>query len=144
MTEPTVDQLRKSYFEMPDGELLSVAADPDSLTEVARSLLNDELRRRGLDSAQIDEDRHANQDLETIERPTKRAHYRGFIDFVGDFAVRLSIPLTLALTYYALKWFFRLFPGITKSRGEGLAFWGVVLITGILLGVMYWNDRKRN
>jgi hypothetical protein len=40
----------KVYAQMNDGELVSLAAEADSLTEAARSALWDELRRRGLEA----------------------------------------------------------------------------------------------
>jgi len=49
--------LSENYRQMSDGELLQLAEKPEDLTEVARQVLRDEMRRRGLDeeraSAQV-------------------------------------------------------------------------------------------
>jgi hypothetical protein len=41
--------LSENYRQMSDGELLELAEKPEDLTEVARQVLRDEMRRRGLD-----------------------------------------------------------------------------------------------
>ncbi len=41
--------LSENYRAMGDGELLELAEKPEDLTEVARQVLRDEMRRRGLD-----------------------------------------------------------------------------------------------
>jgi Zn ribbon nucleic-acid-binding protein len=41
--------LSENYRQMSDGELLELAEKPEDLTEVARQVLHDEMRRRGLD-----------------------------------------------------------------------------------------------
>lgn len=48
--------LSENYRQMSDGELLELAEKPEDLTEVARQVLHDEMRRRALDekrSAQV-------------------------------------------------------------------------------------------
>jgi len=51
--EPEPEELRANYEGMSDGELLALAADMDSLTDVARGVLGSELRRRGLGEEQV-------------------------------------------------------------------------------------------
>jgi hypothetical protein len=50
-SEPFMDwqRLTDLYREMYDGELLELAADAGDLTETARQVLRDEMKRRGLD-----------------------------------------------------------------------------------------------
>jgi len=50
--DPLVEwqRLTETYSAMYDGELLELAADSDDLTEQARQVLSDEMRKRGLDS----------------------------------------------------------------------------------------------
>jgi hypothetical protein len=47
------DSLAKIYLSKSDDELLSLAADPDSLVEEARPILTEELGRRGLTVAPV-------------------------------------------------------------------------------------------
>jgi hypothetical protein len=42
-------RLTELYREMYDGELMTLAAEPEDLTETARQVLRDEMSRRGLD-----------------------------------------------------------------------------------------------
>jgi Zn ribbon nucleic-acid-binding protein len=46
--------LSENYRQMSDGELLELAEKPEDLTEVARQVLRDEIRRRGLDEKPAD------------------------------------------------------------------------------------------
>lgn len=50
-TDPLTDwqRLTEHYREMWDDELLNLAADADDLTEMARQVLKDEMRKRGLE-----------------------------------------------------------------------------------------------
>jgi hypothetical protein len=50
--DPLVEwqRLTETYSKMYDGELLELAAATDDLTEQARQVLSDEIRKRGLDS----------------------------------------------------------------------------------------------
>jgi hypothetical protein len=58
----------KVYAQMNDGELVSLAAEADSLTETARSALWEELRRRGLEA---EADRLREEQRETTEPDTE-------------------------------------------------------------------------
>jgi hypothetical protein len=42
-------RLTELYREMYDGELIALAAEPEDLTETARRVLSDEMKKRGLD-----------------------------------------------------------------------------------------------
>jgi hypothetical protein len=67
-------RLQALYFNMTDGELQEIAADPGSLTDLARAALAKEFERRNLTAP--DSDKHTNfvepeiefQDLVTIRR----------------------------------------------------------------------------
>jgi len=45
-----IERLRDTYRGLLDGEILSLAADAKSLTDVARSALQEEIARRGLNA----------------------------------------------------------------------------------------------
>ena len=57
MENEDVGKLRAVYSEMTDGELLALAVNTSSLTETARYVLADELRRRGLEKTEVGESR---------------------------------------------------------------------------------------
>lgn len=58
-------KLARSYRDMSDGELLQLAQEPDSLTDIARDALEDEIERRGLDDIEEPEPTPApRQDIE--------------------------------------------------------------------------------
>lgn len=49
MEDDKLRQIRETYRNLLDRELLSLAADSNSLTDVGRSVLKEEMTRRGLD-----------------------------------------------------------------------------------------------
>ncbi len=52
-TDPLAEwqRLTETYSNMYDDELLELAADSEDLTEQARQVLSDEMKKRGLDLA---------------------------------------------------------------------------------------------
>jgi hypothetical protein len=53
-----LQELRANYEQMSEGGLLSLAVERDLLTDAARSILNDELARRGLGEHEIESWKH--------------------------------------------------------------------------------------
>jgi len=53
-----LQELRANYEQMSEGELLSLALERDLLTDVARSILNEELARRGLGENEVESWEH--------------------------------------------------------------------------------------
>ncbi len=61
-----------TYAEMYDGELLRLAAEPDSLTESARIVLFDELSRRGLGENEIRAWQHSSVDAAPVPKNERK------------------------------------------------------------------------
>ena len=61
-----------TYAEMYDNELLSLAAEPDSLTESARIVLFGELSRRGLGENEIQAWQHSSVDAAQVPKNEKK------------------------------------------------------------------------
>jgi hypothetical protein len=64
-----LEQLRETYRNLMDQELLSLAADAKSLTDVARHVLQEEMARRGLNELDVPElTKHAPEESSGVLR----------------------------------------------------------------------------
>lgn len=125
---------------MSEGELLSLAVERESLTDVARQILTEELAFRGLNEAQIEEWKHplapgqSQQRISHWERRRKQWK-RKIWRFYDRFPVSpfwLIGMLFLASVRYFFKW------GKNAPELAGLVFFGLavtLLIIVILLPV---------
>jgi hypothetical protein len=113
-----LEQLREIYRNLLDGELLSLAADAKSLTDVARQVLQEEMARRGLNELDVPEyTKHASEDYSGVPR---RGNKSGFLSILkkSGWAVILGIfGLFLACAR------FHLFP----NGWMVTAFWFLIL-----------------
>jgi hypothetical protein len=76
MDGSTDDELCKRYRDMPDGELLNLAADSNSLTAVAATALKQELERRQLSQADLTPGSITTQEPKNTRSPIEGGPYR--------------------------------------------------------------------
>jgi hypothetical protein len=93
------DSLKQLYFAKTDDELLTLEADQDSLTPEARSILANELGRRGLSVRRHPTRVESDTTLHLEENPAFNAPAK-----VGQVALALFVFGTLAFFFSMMVW----------------------------------------
>jgi hypothetical protein len=145
MENEDAGKLRLVYSEMTDGELLSLAVDTSPLTEAARYVLADELRRRGLGENAAVQFRQEQGRTRSREARRKRLAWLRVQQYIVKLV--LSPILFVALVYWGLGWILRHVFGLSRTQATPYAAFvalAIVPITGfVAIWVILRNERRR-
>ena len=132
-----LEQLRETYRNLLDGELLSLAADAKSLTDVARHVLQEEMTRRGLNELDVPKStKHASGDYSGAPR---RGNKSGFLSILKKSGWAVIIGL-YGLSRACAR--FHLLP----NRWMATAFWFLILplmVIGAILELQRIRKKER-
>jgi len=103
-----LEQLRETYRNLLDGELLSLAADAKSLTDVARFVLQEEIARRGLNERDLAKlSTHASEEYSEVPRQRNRSKLLFIFKNSGSVFIFILYGLNYAWTrfhHYPKRW----------------------------------------